>query len=48
MASASLPAPDGCVRPGHALWLGDAEQHLVLTCFDSNALAVFVPEIPTP
>lgn len=48
VASASLPAPDGCLQPGHALWLGDAEQHLVLSCFDSDTLAVFVPAIPTP
>jgi hypothetical protein len=48
VASVSLPAPAGCVQPGHALWLGDAQQHLVLSCFGSDALAVFVPEIPTP
>lgn len=40
------PAPDGCERPGHALWLGDPQGHLVLSCFGSNALAVFVPPLP--
>lgn len=47
-ASATLPAPPGCAQPGHALWLDDAEQNLVLSCFGSDALAVFVPEIPEP
>jgi hypothetical protein len=46
LASETRPAPEGCVQPGHALWLGDGQNHLVLSCFGSDALAVFVPEIP--
>lgn len=48
LASSTLPVPDGCVQPGHALWLDDAEQHLVISCFGSDNLAVFVPAIPAP
>jgi hypothetical protein len=32
------------VQPGHALWLDDAAQHLVLSCFGSDALAVSAPD----
>jgi hypothetical protein len=45
LASETRPVPVGCDQPGHALWLGD---RLVLSCFGSNALASFVPEIPAP
>jgi len=48
VTSATLPAPPGCAQPGHALWLRDAEEHLVLSCFGSDALAVFVPDLPAP
>lgn len=48
VASATQPVPAGCLQPGHALWLDDAGQHLVISCFGSDNLAVFVPEIPTP
>lgn len=48
VASATRPVPDGCTQPSHPLWLGDAEQHLVVSCFGSGNLAVFVPEIPEP
>jgi len=48
VTSATLPAPPGCEQPGHALWLRDAEEHLVLSCFGSDALAVFVPDLPAP
>jgi hypothetical protein len=48
VASVTLPAPPGCEQPGHALWLGDDDQHLVLSCFGSDALAVFAPELPAP
>jgi hypothetical protein len=48
VASATTAAPAGCTQPSHPLWLGDAEQHLVVSCFGSGNLAVFVPEIPAP
>jgi hypothetical protein len=43
VTSETLPAPDACEQPGHALCLDDAERSLVLSCFGSDALAVFVP-----
>jgi hypothetical protein len=48
VASATTAVPEGCSQPSHPLWLGDAEQHLVVSCFGSGNLAVFVPEIPEP
>ncbi len=48
LVSTTLPVPAGCLQPGHALWLDDVEQHLVISCFGSDNLAVFIPEIPTP
>lgn len=46
LANSTLAVPAGCEQPGDALWLGDPEQHLVISCFGSDALAVFVPAIP--
>ncbi len=43
VSSETLPAPAGCDQPGHALWLGDAQQSLVLSCFGSDAIAVITP-----
>lgn len=49
LVSSTLPVDPGCVNPAHPVWLEDGGQlHLVLTCFGSNALMVFVPEIPAP
>lgn len=43
VSSDTLPAPIGCDQPGHALWLDDPAQSLVLSCFGSNAIAVITP-----
>ncbi|MBS1215678.1 MAG: hypothetical protein H6R20_652 [Proteobacteria bacterium] len=48
VSSETLPAPVGCDQPGHALWLDDAEQSLVLSCYGSDALAVITPGIAPP
>jgi len=43
VANESLLAPDGCTAPGHALWLRDAQESLVVTCNGSDAYAVLTP-----
>jgi hypothetical protein len=36
------PVPDGCVNPGHAIWLNNTDQ-AVVTCNGSDNYAVFSP-----
>jgi hypothetical protein len=40
VSSVTSAAPDGCVNPGHALWLRSAPDTVVLTCKGSNAYAL--------
>jgi len=43
VSNTSLAAPTGCTQPGHALWLRDADESLVVTCNGSSAYAVLTP-----
>jgi parallel beta helix pectate lyase-like protein/K319-like protein len=42
VANDSSPIPDGCINPGHAIWLNNTEK-VVATCTGSNSYAVFEP-----
>jgi len=43
LSNVAQAVPDGCTAPGHALFLRDAAESLVVTCNGSDAFAVLAP-----